>query len=93
MKHCRWCTLMMVPVGLVCLRMAAPACAQTEAGSGSRFGIVGPQDIPVPFSVSWMGAVLLGLMWLLIAAIVLGPIVRFFAPKPLAEPKNLPQAH
>jgi hypothetical protein len=84
-RRCGWA------VG-VCLCSAATALAQAD-GAASRAGPGGDPDMPVPASVAWMGAVLLGLMWLLIAAIVLGPIVRFFAPKPIPEPKTLPVAH
>ena len=53
-----------------------------------------PADAPpVSAYTAWLGVVLLGLMWLLIAAIILGPLVRFFAPKPPAEPRNLPASY
>jgi hypothetical protein len=80
-----------VIAGAVCLHGIPMAFAKMDAGGAA---VQTSQPLPlVPASTAWMGAVLLGLMWLAIAAIVLGPLVRFFTPKPPAEPKNLPTTY
>jgi len=74
---------------VMCLGRASVSMAQVQAGAA-----VAPVDqVPVPVSTSWLGVVLLGLMWLLIAAIILGPLVRFFAHKMPPEPRNLPTVY
>jgi hypothetical protein len=69
------------------LGLAPVARGQADANAGPTL------PVPVPASTAWLAAVLLGLMWLLIAAVILGPLVRFFAAKPPPEPRNLPGSY
>ena len=79
-------------IGAACFCHVPMALAKMDTGNAAAQSAA-PLPPPVPASISWIGAMLLALMWLAIAAIVLGPLVRFFAPKQPPEPKNLPSVY
>lgn len=86
------------PFGTLKWRSTLPAASCIVAASVARAQTSpSPSDTlplpPVPASISWLTVVLFGLLWLLISAAILGPLVRFFAAKPPAEPRNLPVSY
>ncbi len=46
--------------------------AESPGGGGSA------PAVPVPVSTEWAGSLLLVIVWLLVAAAIVGPVVRFF---------------
>ncbi len=90
MHNAHFNKLRTVIFGTACLYGMPMAWAKMDAGAVSAQTSLSVPP-PVPASISWIGAVLLGLMWLVIAAIVqraVGPAL--YAPKPPAKRKICP---
>jgi hypothetical protein len=42
------------------------------------------ENVPVPVAPDWVPSLVLALVWLLVAAMVVGPVVRYFRGEPRA---------
>jgi hypothetical protein len=65
---------------LFILLLATPALASSshEAVAGSSPATSHYSFVPIPGDPSWIGGTLLLALWLTVAAIILGPLVKYF---------------
>lgn len=66
--------------------MGAGNCPARAAETTHAPNPLSAEEIKVPEDTSWAREVVVGIMWIFITAILLGPIVMFFRVEPPPEP-------
>jgi hypothetical protein len=64
---------------MVTMLLALPALAAASEGHASASGAAGPEvAVPIPVNPVWVSQLLLVVVWIVVAAVLLGPLVLHF---------------